>query len=397
MSRFIGLFLLGALTLSLTQVSWSRRWSRILVVASGWIAVSILVCTALLFPSDSFLAELPMGLVLAPLICVVVAPLWPLHVLAPGITAPAFYAIAFWSWGAWNRSGQMGMEIVFLVMVSLLCTALSAVLYDQRHSSYRAHEEALRIAEDLRQSQLRVFLSENAASMARLAAALSHDFNSPIGALESSAETLFTLAGRISTATAEKREELLAMLRELCVTVRDSSERLCGTVARIQRLTNLDRAEVQSIDLNVLLQDVLTMFQSDAKKNVRMEIELQTLPRLVCRPQQLSGVFSTLIGHAVHVAGEGGAIRLTTQHRDEWIDISLQEEGGGISSSELAEIFDLNFRVSENRISSGNWNLFSSRHFVREHGGDIMISRSGKTGLTVTVTLPWNQGLHPAV
>ena len=233
--------------------------------------------------------------------------------------------------------------------------------------------------------------------MARLAAALSHDFNSPIGALESSAETLFTLAGRISTATSEKREELLAMLRELCVTVRDSSERLCGTVARIQRLTNLDRAEVQSIDLNVLLQDVLTMFQLEAKKNVRMEIELQTLPRLVCRPQQLSGVFSTLIGHAVHVAGEGGAIRLRTQHRDEWIDISLQEEGGGISSSELAEIFDLNFRVSENRISSGNWNPFSSRHFVREHGGDIMISRSGKTGLTVTVTLPWNRGLHPAV
>src|SRR5439155_17790794 len=145
-------------------------WGRILVVASGWIAVSILVCTALLFPSDSFLAELPMGLVLAPLICVVVAPLWPLHVLTLGLTTPAFYAIAFWSWGAWNRSGQMGMEIVFLVMVSLLCTALSAVLYDQRHSSYRAHKEALRIAEDLRQSQLRVFLSENAASMARLAA-----------------------------------------------------------------------------------------------------------------------------------------------------------------------------------------------------------------------------------
>ena len=82
---------------------------------------------------------------------------------------------------------------------------------------------------------------------------------------------------------------------------------------------------------------------------------------------------------------------MTTQHRDEWIDISLEEEGGGISSRELAEIFDLNFRVSENRISSGNWSLFSSRHFVREHGGDITIARLGKTGLTVTVTLPLRQ------
>jgi signal transduction histidine kinase len=90
------------------------------------------------------------------------------------------------------------------------------MLYTQRHSSYRAHQEALRIAEDLRQSQLRVLLSENAASMGRLAAALSHDFNSPIGALRSSAETLLSLAGRISPAPAEKREELLAALKELC-------------------------------------------------------------------------------------------------------------------------------------------------------------------------------------
>jgi len=183
----------------------------------------------------------------------------------------------------------------------------------------------------------------------------------------------------------------LAALKELCVAVRDSSERLYSIIARIQRFTNLDRAEVQSIDLNILLQDVVTMFQSQAKGNVRVEMNLRTVPRLVCRPQQLSGVFSTLFSHAMHVAGEEGTIRLTTRQRDGWIDICLQEEGGGISSSELAAIFHLNFGVSENRISSGNWSLFSSRHFVREHGGDITIARLGKTGLTVTVTLPLKQ------
>jgi len=391
MSRLIALLLLGALTLGLSRTSWSRRWGRILAVTSGWISATILVCTALLFPSASFVEELPMGLIVIPLICVVVIPLWPLHVLELGLATPGFYALAFWGSGSWNRSGQMWTEIVFLVMISLLCTALSSMLYTQRHSSYRAHQEALRIAEDLRQSQLRVLLSENAASMGRLAAALSHDFNSPIGALRSSAETLLSLAGRISPAPAEKREELLAALKELCVAVRDSSERLYSIIARIQRFTNLDRAEVQSIDLNILLQDVVTMFQSQAKGNVRVEMNLRTVPRLVCRPQQLSGVFSTLFSHAMHVAGEEGTIRLTTRQRDGWIDICLQEEGGGISSSELAAIFHLNFGVSENRISSGNWSLFSSRHFVREHGGDITIARLGKTGLTVTVTLPLKQ------
>src|SRR5439155_18939415 len=92
----------------------------------------------------------------------------------------------------------------------------------------------------------------------------------PIGALRSSAETLLSLAGRISPAPAEKREELLAALKELCVAVRDSSERLYSIIARIQRFTNLDRAEVQSIDVNILLQDVVTMFESQAKGNVRV-------------------------------------------------------------------------------------------------------------------------------
>ena len=46
------------------------------------------------------------------------------------------------------------------------------------------------------------------------------------------------------------------------------------------------------------------------------------------------------------------------------------------------------FEVSGGRVSTGNWSLFTSRQYMKEHSGDIRIqSREGK-GTIVCLTLP---------
>lgn len=55
-------------------------------------------------------------------------------------------------------------------------------------------QQELRAAEELRHAESRVLLSENAALMGRFAAALSHELNSPIGALKSALQTSRVLA-----------------------------------------------------------------------------------------------------------------------------------------------------------------------------------------------------------
>ena len=86
-------------------------------------------------------------------------------------------------------------------------------------------------------------LSDSAASMGRLAAALSHELNNPLGALKRSIDTIARLERERSEMTARKRAAAGEVKAKLWGTARSSVERIQGTVRRIQRFTNLDRAE----------------------------------------------------------------------------------------------------------------------------------------------------------
>ena len=59
----------------------------------------------------------------------------------------------------------------------------------------------------------------------------------------------------------------------------------------MQRFTNLDRAEEQSADVNELLKDTIGLLQSELNQRAEVTLNLKPLPRLKCKPQQLSAVF----------------------------------------------------------------------------------------------------------
>jgi two-component system, NtrC family, sensor kinase len=124
-----------------------------------------------------------------------------------------------------------------------MATALSAVLYRQRYLNYQGYVRSLESAEQLRRAETRVLLSDHAASLGRLAAALSHELNSPIGALKSAVDTLLLINARLATAESAERERLLRLQADLRRSLHQSSSRLAQIVGRMQRFTNLDRAE----------------------------------------------------------------------------------------------------------------------------------------------------------
>ena len=83
-----------------------------------------------------------------------------------------------------------------------------------------------------------------------MAAALSHEINSPLGALRSGIETLAAIdARRKSTSGWPIRATLFRHLQE-------SAARIEEVMHRLRRFVNLDEAELKSADLNELLTDV---------------------------------------------------------------------------------------------------------------------------------------------
>jgi signal transduction histidine kinase len=212
--------------------------------------------------------------------------------------------------------------------------------------------------------------------------------NTPIGALLSAVDTLLLLSERQATCDPTDQARLVRLQTQTRTSIQESAARLKQLVQRLQRFTNLDQAEVQSADLNEMLQDVTALVDPDTKKRAEFQLDLQPIPPLVCRPQQLSVVFSNIVNNALNAVNGNGRILISTRRNGGEIQIDVEDNGRGVNSQDLQAIFDPAFQVSAGRVAAGNWSMFTSRQIVREHGGDIRIASSEGQGTRVTVTLP---------
>ncbi len=373
---------------------YARRRARLAGCVSGVLAGTTLISFSLILHGAGEVGDHHISgqIITVLLVGVGSLPLQPLHTLIVGFCLWVYYVLAGAAALRWNVLSSVdpdGTQSIFIVTTILISAALTALLYAERWSSFQAHREAVRVSESLCQAQSRVLLAENAASLGRLAAALSHELNNPIGALRSAVDTLLVLAARMATSPPDEHQRLVILQAELRRSVIDSARRLQQIVARLQRFTNLDKADIQPADLNALIGDVVALAEPEIKGKVNIELELQPLQPLLCRPQQLSAVFANLLHNAVVAIANGdGRVRISTRDQNSHVEVRISDNGRGMPADELGAIFDPGFKVAGNRVLTGNWSLFSSRQIVREHGGDIHIHSAEGQGTTVSVTLP---------
>lgn len=386
------LITLGCTTLLAARMQFLRRFGRTVAMISGLAGASIVTWMMLRMTHFDPTADdfIPGNMTLIVLVAVVAIPLRPTDTLLFGFILESAYVIL--SLAAQELlnigAGVDELFVLFFFMLTCLATALTAVLYHQRRSAYEWHLHSLQTAETLRQVEGRNLLAQNAASVGRLAAALTHELNSPLGALISGVDTLVLLASRMASDPHRDPEKLVILQGDVRKSIRQSTDRLKEIVARMQRFTNLDKAEVQAADINEILSDVTALVEPRYKNRAAAELYLEPVPQLVCRPQQLSAVFSNLVGNAFEASNGSGAVQIRTCQNGNAVEVFIQDHGRGLEPDEVSTIFEPGFRVTGGRVAAGNWSMFSSRQIVREHGGDIRIESEKGNGTRVVVTLP---------
>jgi signal transduction histidine kinase len=361
---------LGAATLGVARIRRSRPYGRSVALASaaaalastGWAAGGA---------TDSATMLIMLGAIVA-------IPFLPLQVMVLGAVPVALYV--------WLQPGHE----IFLLTLTAMATVICGVLYRRRCAMQREHQESLRIAEALSGAQLRAQLAENAMAIGKLAAAVTHEINTPLGSLTSSIDTLLVLAARQATASAVQQERMVTLQADLRRSVQTATERIKSVIARLQRFINLEEAELQQANINELISDVAILFKEKTEQGIQLQFDFAPVPVLMCRPQLLSAVFSSLLSNAINAANGQGRIVVSTRLAGAGVEIAIEDNGRGMSPEQIENIFDPGFKTSGSRIASGNWSLFNSRQIVFEHGGDIRISSKEGKGTTVWVTLPAN-------
>jgi signal transduction histidine kinase len=360
-----------------------RRYPRLIAALSALLAPSML---ALGGGADDYTAT---AVILVLVTAVASVPLLPWQALAVGLGHEVVHILSRRS-AISSYAVQGDAHHTLLLLLALLATGIAASNYAHRRSEFQAQQEAVRVAEILTGAQLRAQLAENAISVGKMAAALSHEINSPLGALRSSIATLCSLPDREAGASPELLERLEQTRLELRGSIEESAARIEEVTRRLRRFVNLEEAELKSADINDLLTDVTILHRDELERaHVKLEFELERqIPQLTCRPQLLTAAFSMLLSNAIDAVNGDARIAIASCFRSGEIEVTIRDNGRGMSEEEAASIFEPSFKVAAGRVASGNWSLFGSRQIVYEHGGAIRLETSPGQGTAMHVTLP---------
>lgn len=389
----------GAGALVLGQIRSIRPFSRCVMIGFTWLIAAVSIFASIYFFPNSPAAEhfIPGQIALIVMVAVVAAPLRPWQTLMMGVGMGFIYGLVA---GAVSRillqsstfppSSSLvdPTEFLFILMITLIAVMMSGVLYAQRSATYQSHAAAVKAAEELRLAQQQVGLAENASSLTRLAAALSHELNTPIGALTSGIDTLLLLTARQATAAPDESGRLLKLQASLRKTIQESAKRLQQIAARLNRFTNLDQASLQMACVNEMIDDVRALVRPQLKPDTVLEFDAVAVPRIRCNPQQISAVLYDLLSNAASSVNGNGRVRIETRTPPGRIEVRIIDNGKGIPSEEVALIFDPTFREADGRVKSGNWSMFNARQIVRAHQGEIRMESQPGQGSTVTISLP---------
>jgi signal transduction histidine kinase len=125
---------------------------------------------------------------------------------------------------------------------------------------------------------------------------------------------------------------------------------------------------------------------------------LNDLPAVMGNANGLSQVLSNLLTNAVNYTPAGGRVILETnvkaRKKQNWVVISIIDNGTGIAEDEIPYIFDRFFRGSASQVTGAEGTglgLAISKELVSRMGGEITFESSPGKGSTFNV---W---LRPAV
>jgi PAS domain S-box-containing protein len=250
------------------------------------------------------------------------------------------------------------------------------LLENERHARREA-EEARREAEEA--SRLKdEFL-----------ATVSHELRTPLTAILGWAHMLRTgqLGGPEAYGVYETIERNARAQAQLVDDLLDVSRIITGKL----------RLDVRTVDPASFIDSAVESIRPAAEgKGLRLNKQVEPGAAFVAGdPVRLQQVVWNLLSNAVRFTPRGGSVEVRMTRDGAHVEISVEDNGAGISPGFLPHVFD-RFRQADGRITRqhGGLGLGLSivRHLVELHGGTVRASSPGEgQGATFTVSLPLMQ------
>lgn len=255
--------------------------------------------------------------------------------------------------------------------------------------------ELRRAYNDLKEAQATLVQSEKMAALGQMVAGVAHEINTPLGYVKNNVamfndilDELAETAQRPSDAVNVNHSDIYQQSKELINDSLTGLERISELVLSLKDFSRVDRTAVDSFDVNKGLDDTLKIAASMLKNKVEVLKSYGDVPTIECMPSHINQVFLNLITNAAQAMDKNGKIKITTQVKDHYLMVAIQDNGKGIPEDIVHKICDPFFTTKPVGQGTGLGLSISKKIIEQEHKGRLVfVSKVGK-GTAAIVYLP---------
>ena len=219
--------------------------------------------------------------------------------------------------------------------------------------------------------------SEKITAQGRLAAAVAHEVRNPLNAIGMTAQRL-----RAEFEPQADKEEY----RRFLDVIRSEIGRLDNIITQFLRFASELQIRPGKEGVGELVDSVITQVAGQASgSGIRIVSDVPGGLTAVMDARQMRQVLLNLVTNALEAMEGKGEVRIFAEQMDQWVQITLEDDGAGMTQEELEQAFELHFTTKEKGTGLG---LPISQRIVERHGGLLTLEHREGGGTKALICIP---------
>ena len=283
------------------------------------------------------------------------------------------------------------VSILKIVLISLFIICIIFIFVIYRQFLLRKHNENLKKV--VEQEQLKngrqtsqMIHQSKLAQVGEMTNIIAHQWRQPLSAISATTNNLvfkLTLHDEIN------KKQLLSEL-ELISTY---SQHLSETINDFRSFFQGDKEPIQ-IKITEIIEKTMEIIMPSLKEdNISFEVNYGEPVYLKTYQNEVQQALLSIIQNAkdaiIENAISNGKITISTNKTDDYVNIEILDNGGGISDVVIEKIFDSNF-TTKNKNGGTGIGLYISKMIIESHCSGKLTAKNQSNGVIFKISLPLN-------
>jgi signal transduction histidine kinase len=255
------------------------------------------------------------------------------------------------------------------------------------------NDELLSSQQKIEEAQTMLVQTQQMASVGQLTAAITHEINTPLGAVNSNVQlcemVIQSLLENDIIQNNPELRELVSQMKETNGISNMACQRVNEIIKSLKTFSKIDQAEFQEVDINDGIKSVLVLTSNLWKRKITIHEDYGQLPAVKCYSGLLNQVFMNIVVNAIQSIEDQGDIFIRTYQEDKNICASIRDNGCGIKPENLENIFKPGF-TTKSKTGMG-LGLSICDNIIKKHDSVIEVKSQIGQGTEFIIRLPLNR------